>query len=133
MAINYTPDLESLLGRRSMKQAHMLQQAVAKALQGEQVLVTAVNHQRAVDLKRTAREAVANTHIQTETQTRINFRSGGSIRFHNAEREGVIRGFSGAAYLVADSGEDWTTGSVPFLAPDKATKNRFERINDNDD
>ena len=116
-----------------MKQAHMLQQAVAKALQGEQVLVTAVNHQRAVDLKRTAREAVANTQVQTENQTRINFRSGGSIQFYAPSRSAPLRGFNGAAYLVADSGEDWTTGSVPFLTPDPKVKTRFERLNDNDD
>ena len=80
----------------------MLQEAVTRALRGEWVLVLAINRIMAVYLKRVARDSVASTQIQHETEDRLVFGGGGNLNFQSRERKYVTRGFSGVVYVMKE-------------------------------
>ncbi len=116
--------------RRSMKQAHMLQEAIKKALAGERVLVTALTREHARQVRNTARAAIPDVQVRGEDQESIRLLGGGVLSFKTAERtEYHLRGFRGEVYLVQDNGELWDRGAVPYI-PEPPPKTRFERIDD---
>lgn len=112
-----------------MNQVRMLEDAVTKTLRGGRVVVMAISHERAVYLKKTARESIPNRRVRQETANRIVIIGGGELRFQAQSDDKALRGFSGEVFEVSpDRDDDWILRTL--FSPSVPIRTRFERIDD---
>lgn len=109
----------------------MLQASISTAMQGKTVLVYSATKERAMELCRLARKALADSLVQFTWETRITLHGGGELQF--SWQGEWVKNFSGDVFQrqVVEHGddevEDWVRSEVTDADFGKVPPTRFER------
>lgn len=113
---------------KHLTEDEVLNEALANALRGYQVIVTVIGIRMARALEKEAFLRIDGNNLKGHKRNRFEFKSGGRISFLTYSHYGEFSGFQGYFYQFQSDLREWVldTSYLPFIP------SRFQRIIDDE-